>query len=521
VAEVPQRLRGLTRRGLLKAGGGIVLGAGASSLAACSAESGSSSGPGGAGTSSASSSDSTSPSDSQLLQFRSRPDLHPVAMEVMTNRGGTAPGLIILGTYANIDGQQGPMIVDTQGELVWFRPLSSHASGGLRPFNVRVQEYQGQQVLTWFQGAVVNGHGQGSYVIADSSYQSMGKVSAGNGYKGDLHEFLITDAGTALFTCYGDVYADLTAVGGATKGHYFNGVLQEVDIATGKVVFQWKCDEHIDLAESYAPVSNSTSQWWDPFHINCINVASDGNLIVSCRNTWTVYKIERPSGKILWRLGGKKSDFAIGSGANFEWQHNVTPQPGGRLTVFDNGAGDTHVEPESRGLLLDVDEQKRTVKLVQDFLHSPPVSASALGSVQILPDDHVFVGWGTSPYASEYLPDGTVIYDLKFEGPSTRSYRAFRSEWTGRPWGVPALAVERVSAGMNLYVSWNGDTEVRHWKVLLGSASGSLSGDTVVSREGFETTIKVARQARYVAVAGLNADGQELGRSSIHQFPSA
>jgi hypothetical protein len=515
VTETPRRIQGLTRRGVLKAGGGLVLSAGAGGLAACSAESGSSSGPGGAGTS------SPSPSDSQLLQFRSQPDLHPVAMEVVTNRGGTAPGLIVLGTYANLDGQQGPMIVDTSGELVWFRPLSSHASGGLRPFNVRVQEYRGEKVLTWFQGAVVNGHGQGGYMIADLSYQTVRKVQAGNGYQGDLHEFLITDAGTALFTCYGEVYANMTAVGGPTRGHYFNGVLQEVDIATGEVLFQWQCDEHIDLADSYAPVSDSTSQWWDPFHINCINVASDGNLIVSCRNTWTVYKIERPSGKILWRLGGKKSDFAIGSGANFEWQHDVTPQPGGRLTVFDNGAGDTHVEPQSRGLLLDVDEQNRTVKLAQDFLHSPPVSASALGSVQILPNGHVFMGWGTSPYASEYLPDGTLIYDLKFEGSSTRSYRAFRSEWTGRPWGVPALAVERAPDGMSLYASWNGDTEVRQWKVLLGPARSSLSEDTVAPRNGFETTIKVPRQASYVAVAGLDADGRELGRSEVHQVPQA
>jgi hypothetical protein len=509
VTEAPRRGHALTRRGLLKAGGGLVVGAGAIGLAACSTQSTSA---GGAGSSSA------SQSDGQLLAFRSRPDLHPVGVEVATDRGGTAPGLIILGTYYNQQGQQGPMIVDSSGELVWFRPLSSHATATLRPFNVRVQEYQGQPVLTWFQGAAVNGHGQGSYMIADSAYQTLHEVRAGNGYLGDLHEFLITEAGTALFTCYGEVQKDLTALGGSATGHYFDGVVQEVDIATGKVLFQWRCDEHIGFDESYAPIS----ALWDPFHVNSINVASDGNLIVSCRNTWTVYKVERPSGKILWRLGGKKSDFTIGSGANFEWQHDVTPQPGGRLTIFDNGAGDTTVESQSRGLLLAVDEQKRTVTLTRQFVHSSPsVLTSALGSVQLLPDGHVFMGWGMGPYASEFLPDGTLIYDLKIFGSGTRSYRAFRSAWTGRPSGDPALAVERASHGMNLYVSWNGDTEVSHWKVLLGSASGSLSGDTVLPRKGFETTIKVPSQARYVAVAGLDADGRELGRSSVHQVPAA
>jgi Arylsulfotransferase (ASST) len=509
VTDVPPGARSLTRRGLLKAGGGLVLGAGTIGLAACSAAAGS---EGSAGTSSG------SPSGGQLLQFRSQPGLRPVKVEVVTNRGGTAPGLIILGTYYNELGQQGPMIVDNSGELVWFRPLSSNATATLRPFNVRVQEYRGQQVLTWFQGEAVNGHGQGSYMIADSAYQTLHEVRAGNGYQGDLHEFLITDAGTALFTCYGEVQADLTALGGSATGHYFDGVVQEVDIATGKVLFQWRCDEHIDLAESYAPVA----ALWDPFHVNSINVASDGNLIVSCRNTWTVYKIERSSGKILWRLGGKKSDFTIGPGARFEWQHDVTPQPGGRLSVFDNGAGDSTVEKQSRGLLLAVDERHRTVTLTQQFLHSsPPVRTSALGSVQLLKDGHVFMGWGMGPYASEFLPDGTLIYDLKILGSGTRSYRAFRSAWTGRPAGDPALAVELVPHGMNLYASWNGDTEVRHWDVLLGSASGSLSSSAVVPRNGFETTIKVARQARFVAVAGLDADGRELGRSSVHHVASA
>jgi len=504
VTEAPGGGPGLTRRGLLKAGGALAAGAGVIGLAACSAESGS---EGRAAASSA------PPPVSQVLRFRSQPDLQPVRVEVVTNRGGTAPGLIILGTYFNEHGQQGPMIVDNNGELVWFRPLSANATATLRPFNVRVQEYRGQRVLTWFQGAAVNGHGQGNYLIADSAYQTLHEVRAGHGYQGDLHEFLITDAGTALFTCYGEVQADLTALGGSATGHYFDGVVQEVDIATGKVLFQWRCDEHIDFAESYAPVA----ALWDPFHVNSINVASDGNLIVSCRNTWTVYKVERPSGKILWRLGGKKSDFTIGPGAHFEWQHNVTPQPGGRLTVFDNGAGDTTVEKQSRGLLLALDEQRRTVTLSRQFLHpSPAVRTSALGSVQLLPDGHVFMGWGMGPYASEFLADGTLIYDLKIYGGGTRSYRAFRSPWSGRPSGDPALAVEPASDGMNLYVSWNGDTEVRRWRVLLGSARDRLSADTVAARSGFETTITVSRRARYVAVAGLDADDRELGRSSVH-----
>lgn len=502
-----------SRRALLTAGGGLALSAGIGGMAGCS--------PGPSGADGVSGGTASRPAGGQIRQFRSRPDLRPVAAQVRTGHGQTAPGLIIAGPYHNSDGQQGPMIIGNNGELVWFRPLSDHASTSLRPFNVRVQDYRGEKVLTWFQGAVVNGHGQGSYAIADSSYRVVHWVRAGHGYQGDLHEFLITEQGTALFTCYGEARADLTAAGGPADGRYFNGLVQEVDISTGDVLFEWRSDEHVGFAESYAPVPSGGGTWWDPYHVNSISVASDGNLVVSLRNTWAVYKVERSSGRVLWRLGGKKSDFRMGPGARFAWQHHVTPQPGGSLTVFDNGAGDTAAEKQSRGLLLAVDESSREVALTQQYLHSPPVLSAALGSVQILPDRHVFMGWGEGPYASEYLADGRLLYDLRLDGAGTVSYRAFRSAWTGRPPGSPALAVERAPHGMNLYVSWNGDTEVRHWKVLLGSARGSLSGDSVAPRNGFETTIMVPRQARYVAVAGLDAGGRELGRSGVHPVPSA
>jgi Arylsulfotransferase (ASST) len=508
-----------TRRGLLRAGGGLAAVAGVACVAGCtSAGQGTTGAQGATGSAGASAGSSgASAGTGQVRSFRSRPDLRPVATRVRTDRGGTAPGLIVTGPYNNADGQQGPMIVGNDGDLVWFRPLSEHGSVTLRPFNVRVQEYRGEKVLTWFQGAVVSGHGQGSYVIADSSYRTVAQVHAGNGYIGDLHEFLITDADTALFTCYGQARADLTAVGGAADGRYFYGVVQEVDIATSKVLFQWRCDRHVGFAESYAPVPGQAQKPWDPYHINSISVAADGNLIVSLRNTSAAYKVERPSGRVLWRLGGKNSDFTIGSGARFAWQHDVRPHPGGALTVFDNGAGgaSTKVEAQSRGLLLAVDEQARQVTLTQAYVHSSPsVLAAALGSVQLLPDGHVFVGWGQGPFATEYRADGTVLYDLEFEGEHTVSYRAFRSGWTGRPSGAPAVAAEPRSGGLDIYVSWNGDTEVRHWRVLLGSARDRLSAQAVVARKGFETKITVARRADYVAVAGLDASGRVLGRSA-------
>ena len=78
---------------------------------------------------------------------------------------------------------------------------------------------------------------------------------------------------------------------------------------------------------------------YDFFHVNSIQLLPNGNLLVSARHTWTVYEINKKAGAIVWGLGGKRSSFGFGPGANFEWQHDAHLQPDGTLTLFDNGAG--------------------------------------------------------------------------------------------------------------------------------------------------------------------------------------
>jgi hypothetical protein len=158
-------------------------------------------------------------------------------------------------------------------------------------------------------------------------------VAAGNGRSGDLHEFLLTDRGTALLTAYVLRHIDLRPVGGSRSGAIQDAIFQEVDLASGRVLLEWHSLDHIPLTESYWPL---TSWSWDYVHLNSIDVDLDGNLLVSSRNTHTVYKIDRRSGEIIWRLGGKHSDFAMGAGATFAWQHDPRRQADGTLTIFDN-----------------------------------------------------------------------------------------------------------------------------------------------------------------------------------------
>jgi hypothetical protein len=446
-------------------------------------------------------------------RFRSRPDLRPPRVTVDVPSAPDAdPGLVFTDAHFG-PGQQGALVLDGRGEVVWFLPLSG-PSAAVRAFNVRVQTYRGQPVITMWQGRVVAGHGEGEYVLYDSSYRQVARVSAQGGYRGDLHEFVLTERDTALLTCYGQAASDLSALGGPASGAYWYGVVQEVDVATGRLLFEWRSDEHVPLAESYLPPPSSGAPW-DYFHVNSVCVdPTDGNLIVSGRNVWTVYKVHRTSGRVLWRLGGKASDFPLDGGARFAFQHHAVRWPDATLTVFDNEAGPPAEARESRALVLSLDERARTAALLRQYRHVPPVLSDALGSVQDLPRGHRFVGWGTSSYFTEYDASGRVRFDGRL-APGTESYRAFKQTWHGLPARPPDMAVEAGRDGVTVFASWNGATDVERWVVLGGESPARLRPVAAAPRAGFETAIRLTRPPSYAAVAAVGAGGRMLGRSAV------
>jgi hypothetical protein len=498
VGEVPGWFgQPVSRRDLLRLGGGLALGAGLVSLAACGARSG-----GG-----------TTATASDVQNFESYPGFHPATVNIWLNHAGQSAGLILMDSHFG-PGQQGPIILDGDGQLVWFKKVSGSGEP-LRAFNLKAEKYLGDPVLTWYEGPVVSGHGQGHYEIVDGSYSQVAVVEAGNGYKGDLHEFFLTPQGTAFFTCYGTSYADLSSLGGGKHAPYFYGVAQEVDVKTGKVLFQWRSDEHVPFAESYAPVPKDGTTAWDYFHINSISLSGSDDLLISSRHTWTVFKVSRSTGAVLSRMGGKNSDFKFGPGAAYAWQHDVTQQPDGRVTVFDNGAGLYVTQPESRGLLLEVDDAAGTVSLVHAYPHpGNALLAGALGSVQVLPDGHIFMGWGVHGWYTEFEPDGTAVLDGNLAGSATQSYRAFRFPWTGKPDDPPGVAVKLAGEGMTVFAAWNGATEVSRWAVLAGNDPSQLRTVKIAAKEGFQTAIAVEDRMQHVAVAALDAGGQRLGVSA-------
>ena len=216
---------------------------------------------------------------------------------------------------------------------------------------------------------------------------------------------------------------------------------------------------------------------------------------MSGRNTWACYKVHRTSGEMLWRLGGKRSDFAIGKDANFAFQHDARRRPDGVLSVFDNGASPA-VRKLSRALLLEVDEPGRTVSLEREYTH-PGILSQSQGNMQVLPNGNVFVGWGQEPYISEFDASGTLLFDARL-GTSYQSYRAFRLPWSGEPVDDPALKVTRAGHHVQAFASWNGASDIAAWRLLGADSRGALQEIATVQAAGFETSISaLSRSHRF------------------------
>ncbi len=399
---------------------------------------------------------------------------------------------------------QGELIVDAQGNPVWVQ------NSAVGTFNFREQTYQGKPVLTYWDGNSTS-FGHGDVVILDNTYTQIASVTTGGDigpHEADLHESDITPQGTILLTSYPEVRADLSSIGGPKDGWVLEGVAEEVNIATGAVVFEWKSLDHVPVTDTYQPLvagDGTEANPFDYFHINSLQLDGPNQVLISARHTHTIYEVARSTGAITWQLGGMHSSFTFGQGAAFAWQHDARRQADGTITMFDNEASPT----SSRGLRLSLDMTSMTASLTAQYLPPTPREATTQGDVQVLSDGNVFVGWGQVPFYSEYTSDGVLLSDETFTAGS--SYRTFLDSWDGRPKTPPDVTVTRNGAATTVYASWNGATEVASWRVLSGSDAGLAAPVVTVARAGFETAIAVSHSGAYIQVQALDATGRVLG----------
>ncbi len=445
----------------------------------------------------------------EVQHYLSAPAIAPSTVTITTPaHSGATPGDFFLAPYQGT-GTPGQMIVDQAGNLIWFHPTPA----GDASTNFHPQTYDGETVLTWWQGRVLAlGFGQGTDEIYSSSYQPLAQVVAGNGYQADLHQFTITPQGTAWIDAFDPVELDLTSMGGSPHAVVNDSIVQEIDIKTGLVMWEWHALGHIPLRDSYAKMPH-TSVNWDYVHVNSIDPGTDGNVLLSARGTWTIYDVSIHTGAFIWRIGGKYPSFKRGLGTFFYWQHDARWQPGGLVSVFDNGSDPAH-EKQSRGLLLDPNTAAHTVTLVKQFTNpNATLLASSQGDLLNLPGGNWLMGYGGLPNFTEYSSSGQLLFDATL-GLHVQDFRTFLAPWTAQPKTAPAVAAQISGAGMNVEASWNGATTVSAWKVLAGSSASSLAPVTTAPKHGFETTIAVSMSAPYVAVAALGSSGQTLATSA-------
>ncbi len=343
-------------------------------------------------------------------------------------------------TYLN-----GPEILSPSGKVVWFDPVAT----GQTPGDFRTQTYDGRPVLTFWSGTGFGGLSQGTDYIYNDHYQQIATVKAGNGLSADGHEFLITPWNTALILAYQETTANLTSIGGPADQTVINGVVQEIDIRTGKVLFQWNSADHVPYGQSEQPLPASASTPWDWFHINAVKVDSNGNFLIDARDSWTTYEVDRHSGRILWQLGGKDSSFTLkaapgqslnDAGDIFAWQHDPEPLGNNTYSFFDNeAAGQFNLGidvssqfPVSRVVKVKLNFRDHTATLLKSYDQPESLEAPSQGDGQPLPGGGVFVGWGSLPYVSEFSNSGTLLFNAQFPA-GVNSYRAYLLPWGGGP----------------------------------------------------------------------------------------
>lgn len=311
------------------------------------------------------------------------------------------------------------VIADQHGKTINYQPSAQICT------DFRLQTYRGRRLLTWFEEQPEDDNptgGAGTDYLADPSFNVIHSIGSLGALSPDLHEFRLTSQNTALITVYQEIPYDLSPVGGPVNGQLYDSLWLEVELPSKKVLRSWRASDHVDLTETYGKVPEKEA--FDYLHINSVAEDVDGHILISARCTWAIYKINRFTGEIMWRMGGKKSDFSLPGNATFCGQHDVQAVDATTLRVFDNGSdGSTTQNPYSRVLWLRPDFANQRVQLEREVYHPDKILAEAMGNAQALPNGNTLVGWGSSARMSEFDPAGKLVFDATLPRLCYRVYR--------------------------------------------------------------------------------------------------
>jgi hypothetical protein len=243
---------------------------------------------------------------------------------------------------------------------------------------------------------------------------------------------------------------DLRKFGGPRDGAVWDGEIQELR-PDGRRVWRWNSKDHIRLGE--------TGRWWedqlrsqsklppserayDVVHLNSVEPDGDG-FVVSARHLDAVFRIDKGSGRVEWKLGGTRTSRSLAvkddprRSAPLGGQHDARLRPNGTLTVYDNG---TNMGRPPRAVRYRVEPEKRTATLLEAVDHDDVSASGFAGGTQKLRGGNWVTCWGGSPLVTEQRPSGKTVLSIYFHD-QHYSYRAV---------GVPrdGLSAQALRRGM-------------------------------------------------------------------------
>lgn len=417
-------------------------------------------------------------------------------------------GLIFIDNRGGSFGKGSPynIIFNNAGEPIWYLRTSDER----RDFKV--------QRNGWITMMIRGGYGGSGwgFIALDQNYEYIRTFRTSEGYTTDEHELLVLEDGGYMIIGRRDLEMDMSqyVAGGQTNATVRETCLQEFT-ANDEPVLLWPAFDYFDILELNHPEARLTSGNIRFPHMNAIDIDDDGHIILSSRHINEVTKINRQTGEIIWRLGGKYSDFTFFNDPlnGFSGQHAVRALGNNRYTLFDNG--NNHNPLVSRAVEYELDILNGTATLVWEYRNPPNTSYSHyMGNAQRLPNDNTLINWaiGSRPKLTEVRPNGEVAFEMNFAD-GYECYRVHRCLWNGIS-SKPSLIVESDPTKVTLIFNKFGDPDIGYYNIY-GGISPSLTTVFDTSKSTIKHLTNLENEKYYYfRVRAVNKNGSLIGQYS-------
>jgi Arylsulfotransferase (ASST) len=320
------------------------------------------------------------------------------------------------------------MIVDKNGDLVYYKefPLKS-SIGDFKLQKNRLMSYNYMD----------------NYLLMDSTFTIVDSIACKNGIKHDVHDVQILENGNFLLLGYENIEMDLTAytffkhtgAAGNSKAIVKCGVIQEQD-KNKKVLFEWHSKNYFSFGE-VDPRYLDDPQNVDWTHFNAVEMDSDGNILVSSKYFNEITKINKTTGDIMWRLGGKANQFTfVNDSIMFMGQHDIRRNKNGNIRLFDNGCAKSPFHP-AIAKEYQINEETKTATLVWNYVYNSSLYSQSMGNIQYYENGNRLINYGqldgTTTLFTVVKPSNEKVVECSFKD-SLRSYRSYH--YTSLPWDL-------------------------------------------------------------------------------------